>query len=384
MSDISVRAKKFSLKQLLIYTAIIYTAFVFLLYGAFVLYRSVRFYKSLKHMQRGLIGSVYRADPELGFAPVPGAQGAHILKPLPDVPIHYDLDGFRIPADYASGDAPRRRPLVLALGCSYTYGDACRAEDTFTWLVGKQRGGSSINAGGCGYGLAQMLIRARKLIPAFHPDYVLLQYSPWLADRSQSYFAPSFYGKVTNPFFYMQKGQVKTGLPVFTPIVFSLPFDEYKKSPASALDLLSFIVRAGIPLHVYEDVQMTRFQARRVLGLVPPAATDTAAIVESAYGEIARIADENDCRVIVVVLGDTEKPVPVPQEIRALGLPIANACEALMSTLPERTLEAYARSYVHWGGNPPIVVDAHPNAAAHRVIAHAIVSRLRAEDILAQ
>ncbi len=49
---------------------------------------------------------------------------------------------------------------MLTLGCSFTYGAANHAEDTFSYLVGNYFGGSTKNAGVSSYGLSQMVINA--------------------------------------------------------------------------------------------------------------------------------------------------------------------------------------------------------------------------------
>ena len=144
--------------------------------------RAFSAYSFLKSDHLGFRGQVHRADPELGFAAVPGAQGFHVFPVGPPFPMRYDAEGFRIPASQAP-DAVRRRPLVLALGCSFTYGDGCRAEDVYPQLVAAELGGTALNAGKCAYGLSQMLLLARRLIPQYKPDYVLVQFSTWLPGR---------------------------------------------------------------------------------------------------------------------------------------------------------------------------------------------------------
>ncbi|MCD6309655.1 MAG: hypothetical protein J7M18_03010, partial [Candidatus Eremiobacteraeota bacterium] len=125
----------------------------------------------------------YTFHPELGFGHIPGSRTK-----LLNIPICYDENGFRIPKDKKYTE---KRPLILALGGSFTFGDMCFAENTFPFLVGKYLGGSTVNGGGCSYGLSQMLILARKLIPEYKPDIVLVQYSPWLVDRSITPFGTS-------------------------------------------------------------------------------------------------------------------------------------------------------------------------------------------------
>src|SRR5688572_21914200 len=141
--------------------------------------RSWAAWSFLKSDHLGFRGRVHQADAELGFAAVPAADGFHVFPIGPPIPMRYDEDGFRVPAGTPAGQ-PRRRPLVMALGCSFTYGDGCRAEDVYVHRVAQELGGTALNAGKCAYGLSQMLLLARKLIPAYQPDYVLVQFSTWL------------------------------------------------------------------------------------------------------------------------------------------------------------------------------------------------------------
>ena len=47
---------------------------------------------------------------------------------------------------------------------------------------------------------------------------------------------------------------------------------------------------------------------------------------------------------------------------------------ALLTALDEKTPEAYSRRYHHWRND--VLVDLHPNAEAHAMIAEAIVRGL--------
>lgn len=104
-------------------------------YGCYVCFRCSSVYLALKHNTRGWAGRVHQHDGQLGFAPIPGATGAHVFPIGPGIPMKYSQAGFRVPVD--EKPEGNRRPVFLFLGCSYTYGDACRAEDTFAYLVGK-------------------------------------------------------------------------------------------------------------------------------------------------------------------------------------------------------------------------------------------------------
>jgi hypothetical protein len=51
------------------------------------------------------------------------------------------------------------------------------------------------------YGLSEMMVLAKRLVPIQKPDYLLVPYSPWLVGRAQSPFAPTYFGSVVTPYF---------------------------------------------------------------------------------------------------------------------------------------------------------------------------------------
>ncbi len=344
-------------------------------YGGYTIYRAKNLYSYIKSNQRGWSGRVFKPDSELGIAAIPNAQGIHLFPIGPDIPMRFDGEGLRIPV---SGYNPSLdlRPLVLALGCSFTYGDAVPAEDVYPYLVGKYLGGTAKNAGCCSCGLAQMLILARKLIPEFKPDYVLVQFSPWLLDRALNPFAPAYFGKIPVPYFY-GKEEIKLYPPVFSAKMVDLPIDEYRGSPGCVIDFVSFLWNVGLPQFVYDDYQMTCYFFKRILGIIPEPALNRNKVVRYVYGEIAKVAEENGARMIIVILGRNQQSVEVPYDLLPPHAIIVNAHKALLARLPTLDRKTYKKHYAHWRGNPPRVVDNHPNEKAHRIIAEAIVSRIR-------
>ena len=59
---------------------------------------------------------------------------------------------------------------------------------------------------------------------------------------------------------------------------------------------------------------------------------------------------------------------------------LVDADQVLCSHLSAMTYEAYAREYVHWRGDPPRIVDPHPNKLAHSLIAQALSNAIRGTD----
>ena len=340
--------------------------------------RSLEDYGRLKS-GRGWVGRIHQSDQELGHTTVAGARGGEVFPVGPEVPVWIDAQGFRIPEN-ALDDRPRVRPVVLALGCSFTFGAACRAEDTFAWKVGERLGGSSLNAGVCSHGVAQMTILARRMIAKERPDIVLVQYSPWLIARSRYTLAPTYIGLLPTPRYVLDpEGEVQLAPPEFESLVFDLPIAEHARSESGLLDATSFVLRVGLPLHLHDDVQLRRRAVRSWLGLRRKPASE-AAVVRVAYAEIAQLCARHGARAIVVALDRDDAAVDSvpPNVLVELGFEIVQATNALEARLDPRTGENFARAYHHWRGDPPEVVDDHPNAAAHALVAEEILRVIEA------
>jgi hypothetical protein len=347
-------------------------------YGLSLFYRSLEIYRFLKSDHRGIRGRIYRADPELGYSAIPGSVGVHLYSSGVSVPTRFDKAGFR----YALGDdldPLSRRPLVLALGCSYTYGDGVPAEATFAHGVAQELGGTALNAGQCGYGLAQMMVLARRLIPRYKPDFVLAQSSPWLVTRGLAGFARSTFGRVPAPFLTLApQGTVEVQPPAFRPRVFDLNFDRFDNQRRGAGEFLALFLRAGAPLALHDDWQLAAASLRGVRETPPTPARDTKAVNAACYEELSTLCRENGAVLVIVrVRHFKEVDWAAPPNLRRLGV-LVNAQAVLDAQVPDGNREAYDRRFALWGGAPRRLLDTHPNAEAHRIIAQEIVNALRA------
>ena len=246
--------------------------------------------------------------------------------------MRFDKEGFRVPVEDTATES-NGRPLVLTLGCSFTYGDAVYARDTYPYLVGQGLKGTTKNAGCCSCGLSQMLILARKLIPSHKPDYLIVQYSPWLVIRARDPFTPTYGGKSPAPYFYDDEG-VALHPPVFSTNITNFPIERYRSTPKSIIDFISFLWNAGFPQFIYDDFNMSRYMFKRAIGRIPKPATDESKVVRYVYEEIATLARENGARLIILVLGDTPDPLPVPEHLLPADGIIVDAHSALLERLP--------------------------------------------------
>lgn len=333
--------------------------------------RSRALYEASKGGARGWRGSLYRSDPELGLAPIPGARADEVLAPLPDVPSRIDSRGFRVPLD-APDAAPLVRPVFLALGCSVTFGSCVRAEETFAFRVAQHLGGTCLNAGVCSGGAAQQLLLARELIPEYRPDYVLLQCSPWLIERSRTPYAPTFVGTITVPYFVTTPTGVAIQRPLFAAKAFDVPIHAYRSSARGLGDFLGFLAEVGLPLLAHDDVCSAWASVRLATGALPEVAT-VEEVEAYLYPELARLCQESGARLVAVAVETRWQYWTAPESLKALGIPIAHGAERMRALLPELTPKAYKLRYLHVAGDPPVLIDPHPNALAHSVIADEIV-----------
>lgn len=364
--------RKFFFWIVIVLLPLIISALFLMSYAA---YKTAYIYHDIKTNQRGWKGHVQAADAELGFAPIPNSEGAHVFPIGPDIPMRYDEDGFRAPMKV--GVASRPRPLILALGCSFTYGDASYAEDTYPYLVGQSLKGTSKNAGVCAYGLSEILLVAKKLVPIHKPDYLLVQYSTWLVTRAQDPFAPSHFGRLPVPFFYEKDHRLALHPPVFLTKIWELPVDRYRNTPVSWIDALSFYWNVGLPLSFHDDFNMMKYAILRNIGIVPPPTSSREELIKYVYREIKNVAKEYGARVVIVILGSNEHPVEVNERLFPADALLVDAHGALLRHLSIINSENYKKAYYHWRGFPPSIVDGHPNKAAHRIIADAVVSKIR-------
>ena len=337
-------------------------------------------YSLLKEGARGWKNSPHRVDPELGVSLVPGMQGAETFAKGPDVPSRISSLGFRIPL-HMPDTVPHNRPLVLSLGCSFTYGSSCMAKDTFAFKVGCALGGSSINAAVGSHGLVHMLLIGRRVIPEYRPDYVLAQYSPWLVDRSVKGYLPTFHGKMPSPYFYEpKKGKLAIHPPYYPTGILSYDTEHYKTTERSLADRLSFYWNVAIPMLAYDDYHEVLTAVGRITGRFPRPTSDRQLVLESVYAELDRLCRNNGGTMLIVALDNTDFDESVSKEEKLFlqeryGERFIDTTPVLRAEVPDRQGgEASRKVYAHY--REGVLVDWHPNEKAHDLYTRAIVKRM--------
>jgi hypothetical protein len=346
-------------------------------WGASIVWRSTAGYFWVKSEPQGWRGHVVRPDARLGVAPVPVSVGAEITRGGYDTPVRFDAAGFRVPLGLSTPEGGAR---ILALGCSFTFGSGVAAEEAYPWLVARDLGGHSMNAGFPGYGLAQMLPLARDLLPRYRPSLLLLQASTWLPARAARRVRGSAFDLFPVPYFAAgEGGRPEWRPPEFQARVFDLPVSGYRTTPSGILDWASFMTRVGFPLFLHDDPRRVSILTRRVTGRRPRSASpqDISALV---YPEILRLCRQNGTRLVVVFLEGAGRTVFDPADLRLpRDVLVVDTKPGLYAPLAQRDAQTYLRAYGHWRGNPPKMIDDHPNEEAHALIAEQILAALRGD-----
>ncbi len=341
-------------------------------YGFFVVYRVNKLYAYVKSPHRGWEGNVHQSDNTLGYKPKHGTKGAETFADGKTIPSIYDELGFRVQVGAEKQDYTKR-PLFLFLGDSFTYGSACLARETFPFLVGGFFKGTTLNAGVISYSFSQMVILARELIPEYKPDYVIVQVSPWLTTRAMEMFRPAKYVDLPIPYIVSTSGGSEVVQPAFVSNIFNLPISSYKNRNKGFFDYLSFLKNVGIPFFVYDDYHRLLTGIQLKLNIIPTPENNRSSVEKYAYQEIYRLCKKNGCIMVLVILGDKEVSARYSRITdKNRDIIIVNAEAALWGKLPQKTKDEYEKAYKHWQGNPPVIIDHHPNPKAHMIIAKEI------------
>lgn len=361
--------RRLSRKKKIVFTA--FTVLLLLLFSSFVYFGTVVL-RSKKHHKwhPRMVGSVFQADERYGYFPKSDSAAFFSIRHSERVPLVFDKHGFRVPVRKWQVDRPYEGG-ILFLGCSFTLGDAVAAEKTFPYLVGKELNSRGMNAGMSGGGLCQMVMRARETIPRFKPKVVVVQYSHWLPRRSMRYYRPTEYGKTPGPFYYESGDGINIHPPVFTTINFDVPIAKYARK-----GLWPFTWNVGLPLYAHDDYYTVLTSVKRLMGIIPEPVESKEAAVGFTYREIEKICRDHGAEMLVVKLYMGLEEMPV-YGLDDLGYPVVDTLEILASGLPERTKHAWRMKYQFMKGNPPRLVDIHPNETAHRIIADAIIEKIR-------
>jgi hypothetical protein len=355
---------------------VVLISFLILLYLTNLIYRAHEAYKYLvTENKAGLEGIAYQADDMLGFKPVPNARG--VQNTTGDkTSIAYDKNGFRIPLSGTLKVNEANKINLLFLGDSFTFGANCYAEETFPFLAAKETGLSYINAGVSSYGLAHMVILAEKLIPEYKPDYIIVQYSPWLASRATNMLAPVHFFHLPVPYFAEKNNRYVLELPVYSINFKAMNAKRIKSSYQGKF--INFLFKEAFLFSLNEIWHSLKTEFLLTTGQLPRPATNLTEIEKYAYNRIKTIAEKNGAILIILNLGDIEYSRNSHGLFSDSNIYFAEADSYLNDFLKRSSSKDYCMEFCHWifNGKDLILIDNHPNPKAHRLIADSIIKEI--------
>ncbi len=325
-------------------------------------------------------GEPYQADAQLGFSFKPSNRVYRVSKKTgeKDTILRTDENSCRVAFDFKPSDYSRR-PLVMFLGCSFTYGHGIdNPENTFAHKSSTALGGYPVNFAVAGYGLSQMLMRTQTMVPRLKPDVVVVQYSPWLVDRATAYYIPNEPLKLTTSYFTADNGSISFCKPAFETRQYSSTMLKYRLTPASTTNYIAFLFEVAAPAFYHDVFARIGLTIKEWLHLTPKPAKDKKAVEKYVYDQIYETCRQNGAKMAVLNLGN---PVYTKDSHRLLSdkgdVIFVEADSVLWSRVSDSL--SYDRAYCFWrsNGTDSVVSDRHPSYNAHSVIAETVVAALK-------
>ncbi len=279
-------------------------------------------------------------DPVLGWIPRPGYSGSNNVY---GTQITISPDSLRSNGRKAPNTAPR----VLAVGDSFTFGDAVSDHETWPAFLEEIIGKPVANGGVFGYGFDQIYLRAQVLADKTAPGLILVGLIP--DDIPRMGFS-KWYG-AERPYFNAVDGRLELKnqpVPDLPVMVDNLGFVKSVLGHFYAVDY--FMRRSGASEWWYAK----KYKSVRV-------ENDLAAVSRLIVDGLYNLAMRRGCRVALVVqyteddLKDPEKVnrkrvYPVIVHARERGIPVVDFYPLLKAQLPE-VLHSYFRGHMTPDGN---------------------------------
>lgn len=336
------------------------------------------FYAYTKSNTKGE-GHLFTSDSLLGYRLLPNQTGyAYISNGYvicDTIQVSTNSLGNRFVAETDSAN----RHTNLFLGCSFTFGSANKAEETYPHYLSLMLHSNYENAGLSNYGLCQMLLKCQRLMREKKFDYVFAQYSPWLIDRSIERHGSILFGYRPFPYVAKKDNHCYVHPPLFSSSMYNVPLDYYKHTPTSISDRLSFFYRVGIPVIAIDNIKRAYYDIAVALHLYPAPCQNRYEVADYIYSSLDSICRANNSRLVIVKFS---APDTIATGIAATRhLLLADADKDLNAMAGEEPVSEKKYSYLYRHTlvkeNDTIVYDRHYNARANRIIAASVYQMLK-------
>ncbi len=288
-------------------------------------------------------------------------------------PIFFDSLGYRTVPDSLK---LKNEKLDLYLGCSFTFGDYIMAEDSYPYLTSKLLKNNYINAGCGAYGLGQMKLLIDSLVGKYPFNYVFIQLSPWLSERSISFNGPVDYGYRSFPYFSDYGKSFKLNPPSYSTYAYSRK--NWRETPPSYSEKIQFFLTDGlkIEIHDYYCYWLSRLKAKA--GIIPEPTRRKESLEKYFYSYAINKCKKNNSTPIILKL---KYPKDECRELLDYLSTMAKIID-LDADLDKKVTETNCSyetlfSIYYVNGNDSIIYDHHPNELANKLFSKRIYAELK-------
>lgn len=235
--------------------------------------------KSGGHLIEQHFAGLYTYDKKLGWVP-----NARVTKEKWGVPVSTLQDGIR---SNGTAGAPKKGPLVLAFGGSFTFGDNVADNATWPAQLEQMTDYRVLNAGVSSYGLDQDILRAEELLPRYHPQIVIVSVIKDSFNRARERVRHG----VPKPYFMVDNGRlVLKNVPV--------PFKKNLK-----LDPFRRIAGYSYFINKFMDTFFNKYWWKDTMYDFEPVTEDQTGLSELLLARLDQLAAQNHARLIVLFQG---------------------------------------------------------------------------------
>jgi hypothetical protein len=324
-------------------------------------------------------GKAYRSDEFDGYGHVKNSEGSVTMLGGKLYHVYTDSLGCRVPA---VDTLPATNTCgVYVTGCSYSFGYSVEAEETYSYQLQRAIGCKVNNFAVNGYGLAQMLHDAEKNLPQTKPNFLIAQYSCWLINRGVTRYSPIQYGVLPSPYFAYSGDSIVLKPAEFVSTIFSGKEVDFSVYPINTrgerIKLLWAITKFWMPKACKDYLRKFAFDLKVALHIIKPV-YDTKVVENYAYSQLYNLCAANNVNMLILNLSDRNLSAN-GHRIKALGNQVKyiEADQALKGALGNAD---YSKQYGNWAkmGRDTVLVDVHPNAKAHAIIAREVTNTIAA------
>ena len=275
--------------------------------------------------------------------------------------------GYRIPR---KADAHFAQPGgLLAVGCSFTFGDGVEAEQTFTHIAARSLGLPAYNYGVCSYSYASSILQIedledRGILARLSPSIVVLGSGSWLMGRSVSPFYPTAEIQLAYPYLDKTDERVEIAYPSeFISVRHAVGFATSKayfegRSRDVPLDLRKRILLLDtIPRVLWTRVKQRYFKNQMT----------TAELYAFVLKRLSRVTDRIGARLVIINMPGALRETEIEEGlVRAV-----DECQCATLVDGYRALTQF---------NALQAQLFHPDRTAHAVYARALIDSIRSGE----